>query len=93
MEFFWEFMVTLAPNDFQEEGYFEGYLQYIEDRCQVRVEGKNSDMVDFVPPLLDGDDLADGQDTMPLNGEATTHDGDDDEATAKEASNDEDPSI
>ena len=46
---FREFMETLAPNNFQQEGYFEAYVRYIEDSRQAYVEGKNSNMVDFIP--------------------------------------------
>jgi len=73
-------METLAPDDFQQESYFEAYVRYIENRRQACIKGKNSNVVDFILPWLEGDDLSNGEDTMPLNGEVTFHDGDDDEA-------------
>jgi len=50
-------------------------------------------MVDFLPPRLHEDDLGHGEDAVPLDGEAATSDGDDNEAAAQEASDYEDPDV
>ena len=84
-------MITLAPDAFLQEGYFEAYVKYIEGRRQAWAEGWNPELVDFIPPVLDNDGLGDDE-TMPFDGEAATPDDDDDEAVAHEDSdNDEDP--
>ena len=69
------------------------YIKYIEDHRQARAEGKNPELVDFIPPALDEDGMGNAEDTVPLDDEAATHDVDDDEVVAHEASDDEDPSI
>jgi len=69
------------------------YVNYIEDRWQARAEGKNPQLVDFILCEYDDDDLGDAEDTVPLGGEATPHEGNDDETVVHEASDEEDPSI
>ena len=44
-------------------------------------------------PPFDEDYWGDDEETMPLNGEAATPDGEGDEATVHEASDDEDPDV
>lgn len=78
MEFFWEFLGTLAPNDFHQERYIEAYLKYIEDCRQAGTEDKDPKLVDFIPPVFDEDDLGDAEDTMPLDDEAASHDANND---------------
>ncbi|KAJ8444462.1 hypothetical protein Cgig2_024026 [Carnegiea gigantea] len=83
---------TLAPDDFRQEGYFKACMWYIEDRYQARAEGKNPELVDFILPR-DDKDLGDNENIVPLGGEVARHHGDDDETTARKASDDKDPSI
>jgi len=82
-----------SPDNFQREGHFEAYVKYVEDCRQARAEGKNPELVDFIRREYDDDDLSDAEDTVPLGGEATPHEGNDDETMAHEASDEEDPSI
>ena len=42
--------MTLAPDAFCQEGYFEAYVKYIEDRHQVQAEDRNPELVDFNLP-------------------------------------------
>ena len=69
------------------------YVKYIKDRRRVRSEGQDPELVEFIPLVSDEEGLGDVEDTVPLDSEAATHDGDDDKATAHEASDDDDPSI
>jgi len=39
IKFFREFLLTLAPNAFHQEGYFEAYVKHIKDCHQAWVEG------------------------------------------------------
>ncbi|KAJ8421469.1 LOW QUALITY PROTEIN: hypothetical protein Cgig2_028799 [Carnegiea gigantea] len=56
------------------------YVKYIADRLQARAKGKNLELVYFILPVFDEDSLGDANDTMPLNGEAATLNGDNDKA-------------
>lgn len=69
-EFFREFLETLAPDDFHQEGYFEAYVKYIEDCCQARTEGKDPEPVEFQPLTSEEDSMDELEDTAPLDGEA-----------------------
>jgi len=69
------------------------YVKCSEDRCQAWAEGRNPELVDFMLPPFDEDYWGDDEETMPLNGEAATPDGEGDEATVHEASDDEDPDV
>ena len=47
MEFLWEFLETLAPDDFQQEGYFEAYVNYNKNHRHAREVGEDPDQVEF----------------------------------------------
>ena len=68
------------------------HVKYIEDRHQARAAGEDPELVEFVPPVSNEVGLGNAEDTVPLDGEAATHDCDDDEAM-HEATDDEDPAI
>jgi len=62
--------VTLAQ-DFQEDDYFEAYLNYVNKCQQAEAEGRDPEDVEFIPPSGEGDGLEDGA-TNPLDAEAKT---------------------
>ena len=45
--------MTLAPDAFRLEGYFEAYVKYVEDRRRAQAEGRNPELGDFNPPATD----------------------------------------
>ena len=51
------FLELLAPDAFHQEGYFGAYVKYVEDCRQAPAEGQNPELVDFIPPATDEDDL------------------------------------
>ena len=90
-KFFPELLVVLTPYDFRQEGYFELYVKYVEDHHQAEVKGRNPELVDFIPPATDEDDLSDGE-TTPLDGGAATSDGEGhDDAAHRDNDDYEDP--
>lgn len=85
--------MTLAPDAFSQEGYFEVYVKYVEERRQAQAEGRNLDLVAFNLPMTDEDDPSD-EETMPLDSEDTTPNDEGDEATTHEDSeSDQDSDI
>jgi len=66
--------MTLAPDAFCQDGYFEAYAKYIEDHRQAQAEGHNPELVDFNPPTIDEDGPGD-EETMPLESVAATPNG------------------
>ena len=93
IEFFHELLVTLVPNAFIQEDYFEAYVKYVEDRRRAQAEGRDPELVDFNPPVTDEDSLA-NKETTPLDGEAATLDDEGDEAAVHgDSDNDENPNV
>ncbi|KAJ8440279.1 hypothetical protein Cgig2_031593 [Carnegiea gigantea] len=46
-EFFREFLEMLTPNDFQQEGYLEAYIIYVDDHCRAQASGEDPEQVEF----------------------------------------------
>lgn len=93
IKFFFEFIETLAPNYFHQDGYFEAYVKYIENRHHTCAAGKDLKQVEFQSLIFEDDDLEEAKDTTLLDGEAVANEGSDDEAVANEGSNDEDQVV
>jgi len=75
------------------EGYFEAYVKYIEDRLQARTEGHDPEFVEFHPPAAIEGGL-DDEESMPLDGEASSSNlGGDGAGVAEGRNRDEDPDI
>ena len=78
-EFFREFLETLTPDAFLQEGYFEAYIKYVDDHCCARVLGEDLEQVEFQLPAFEDAGVGEPKDTAPLDGEAVTNKGTDDE--------------
>jgi len=89
-EFLWDLLVVLAPYAFRQQGYFEVYIKYMEDRCQAQAEGKNLELVEFILLVVGKDNLCDAE-TPPLHSEEATLNGEGHEDEAHEDNSDEDP--
>jgi len=85
--------VVLAPDAFHQEGYFEAYVKYVEDHRQAPAEGQNPELVDFIPPATNKDDLGD-KETTPFDGGAATTNGEGHEDHEHgDSDDDEDPGV
>ena len=92
-EFSEELLVTLVPQAFRIEGYFEAYVKFVKDHCQGRAEGQNPKFVEFSPPATVGGGLGD-EEATPLETEASSPDQEGDVArTVEGGDHDEDPDI
>jgi len=78
--------LTLAPNAFSIEGYFGVCVKYVEDHSRARVEGQDLELVEFNPSVAIENGPGD-EETMPLDGRATTPSKEDDDAGAAKGSN------
>jgi len=78
---------------FEVEVYFEAYVKYIEDCRQARTEGHDPKSVEFHPPdAIEGG--VDDEESMPLDGEASSPNlGGDGAGVAEGRDRDEDPDI
>ena len=92
-ELFQELLRTLALNAFNRKGYFEAYVKYTKDRRWDRTDGQDLDLVEFnLPAAVEGG--LDDEETMPLDGKATTPGEKGGEAGAAEGSyRGEDPDV
>ena len=66
--------MTLAPDGFRIEGYFEAYVECVEDHRLAHAKRRNPELVEFNPPVTNKDGLGD-EETTPLDGEARSPDG------------------
>ena len=55
MGFLREVLNTLAP-DFEEDNYFEAYIHYVEECQRDEAEGRDPEVVEFIPPSGKGDE-------------------------------------
>ena len=85
--------MTLAPDAFSIEGYFEAYVKYVEDHRLALAEGRSPEMVEFNLPLIDEDGLG-NEKTKSLDGEAGSPDSEGNEAAEHGGiGHDEDPDV
>jgi len=82
VKFFQELLVTLAPDAFCIEGYFEAY---VKDRRRAQAEGQDPEFVEFTLPATNEDGLGD-EETMPLDSKAVTLNDEGDEVGAPDSS-------
>lgn len=93
VEFFRELLVTLTPQAFHIEGYFEAHVEFAEDCHQARAEGQDPELVKFSPFAAVTGGLDDEKTTL-LDAEASTPDHDGDLAGAAQGNDHgEDPSV
>jgi len=78
-------LVTLVHQAFRIEGYFEAYINFVDNCRRAEVEGREPELVEFNPLTTIKEGLGD-EETIPLDGNVVMPDKEGDKAGAAEGS-------